>query len=194
MIDTHFYSETAEAARPSDAERNNGVDIDRTVSSAKKHAKKTKKEYESGRYHSAVRQWAEDHLPGDGDAATEAKDALIERLKALVVSVQKEDAYHRAIDELVELVKKYGRRVGDVVEDAGAKVDVRGDGDAEEAARLLRDIVQVWAGGKPLDDLVRAFDRVKKDVEGDDRLQAYFNDVRYIFLFITNSQTPLCIL
>ena len=93
-------SDAAEKARPSESERQNGVNVDKD--SMKKKAKQAQKDYKTGRMNLAyqekkvqAREWVEDQ--DVEDQATKAKDEVIERLKKLVVSVQENQSYHSCV-------------------------------------------------------------------------------------------------
>jgi len=174
-------SDAAEKARPSEEERQKGVNAD--PQSLKRKAKQVQRDYRTGRLNLTVeeqkvraREWAEDQEPQD--KAVQAKDEVIERLKNLVVSVQENDSYHSSIDTLINLLKKYGTKAQEAAHQAAENTDIQTDENAQEAMTLLRGIVEDFAGGKSLDDVFRTFDKVVEDVKNDERLSTYFDDLQ----------------
>ena len=51
------------------------------------------------------------------------------------------------------------------------------DDDASQALSLLREIIETLANGKSLDDVSNALDRLMRDIESDERLKSYFEDL-----------------
>jgi hypothetical protein len=80
------------------------------------------KKYRTGRYEAEVtdamasaREWADEQLPDN------SRDEVIERLKKLVVSVQKNDDYHNSINTIVDLAKKYAKKSVDAAQEVKDK-------------------------------------------------------------------------
>lgn len=167
-------ADAAEKARPKDEDRRGNAQIEK----GKAKAKDLSKQYRTGRLQAdanqqvdeakvTVRERLDESLPSD------PKDKVIERLQNFITAVQSNKEYHSSVNTLVELVKKYANKGLSTASDA----DVEADDDASQAIALLRSIIETLANGKSLDDLYAAFDRVVKDVKGDERLSKFADDL-----------------
>jgi hypothetical protein len=170
----------AEKSRPSETERKQGVDFNKLG----KKGKKTAKGLASGRLQGEAREGAWDHLVDVKDyfdeklpEGEEAKDKLVERLKEIVVQAQSNESYHRAIDTLVGIVKKYAHKAQDAADETVDKSSVSDDDEhVQQAGRDLKAFVEKLAN-KPLDPLISATRKAAEDVKNDDKLSAYFKEL-----------------
>lgn len=176
----------ADATRPSENERKDGVDYGKLKEKGKEHAKHTV----SGLYQAQAKEAAFDKavdtvkvcrpgsqkqalisssptsfpLPQYFDeklpAADEAKDKLITRLQQIVLQAQKNKPYHQAIDTLVNIVKKYAHKAQDALDEAVEKSDVSDEDEkVQQAGRDLKKFVENLAG-KSMDGVISTSQKV----------------------------------
>jgi hypothetical protein len=108
----------------------------------------------------------------------EAKDKLFEKLKAVVVDVQKNPKYQQSIDTLLNLIKKYGSRASDLADAAAEKVDEEADqSELKEALADSRTIIERFANGESLEPVLNAITSLKEDVTSDGEVKKYFDDL-----------------
>ena len=98
--------DAADRARPSEEERQRGVNVD--VEAAKQKGKVVQKKLKTGRYAAdalekvvQAREWVDEKTDFD------AKNEVIERLKKLVVSVQKNESYHSYVSKFYLIARPY---------------------------------------------------------------------------------------
>jgi len=117
-----------------------------------------------------VKHYVDEQLP------TDARDAVIERFKAIVNDIQSQPEYKDSIDTLFGLVQKYASLATDEIKEAAAQSSavVESNEAADSAAKLFREIVESFTG--PLDDVFSTLDVVIKDLEGDERIRSLVND------------------
>ncbi|GAA5911445.1 hypothetical protein JCM6882_005004 [Rhodosporidiobolus microsporus] len=122
-----------------------------------------------------LKEYAEEKLP------TDAKDAVIERWKAIVNEIQAQPEYHDAINTLYGLARKYFDATKDelkkAAEQSSAKlkeVDADANKEAKNTVSLLRQIIESFTG--PLDNALAAADAVYQDVKGDERVQQVWRE------------------
>ncbi|KAK0524726.1 hypothetical protein OC835_005839 [Tilletia horrida] len=179
-------SEVARKARPSQDDRTSRSEFTRqyatdprgSANKAKSKADQLRKEYRAGVHKQIFRQqadraqqWLTEKTPEDG------KDAFIERLKNIVVSIQSNDEYHDAVSTLVNLVKKWGSIAVDKANAAADEVDVESNEHLDAALGNLRAIIETFANGKSLDPLIESVRKIIEDVRGDERLSKYWEEV-----------------
>jgi hypothetical protein len=177
----------ADATRPSENERKDGVDYGKLKEKGKEHAKHTV----SGLYQAQAKEAAFDkavdtvkvcRAPGSQKlalisssptsfplpqyfdeklpAADEAKDKLITRLQQIVLQAQKNKPYHQAIDTLVNIVKKYAHKAQDALDEAVEKSDVSDEDEkVQQAGRDLKKFVENLAG-KSMDGVISTSQKV----------------------------------
>lgn len=107
---------------------------------------------------------------------TDAKDAAIERFKAIIDEIQSSPEYSEALDTLLSLLRKYATLTASSVKEAAASSTAQLDtnAQAESAASLFREIIESFTG--PLDSVLRTADRVIKDVQDDERIKTLFDE------------------
>ncbi|KAL7416019.1 hypothetical protein BDY24DRAFT_359249 [Mrakia frigida] len=167
------------------ARETEGEDKPLDIESTKKKGKKVAKGLTSGRIQGEAKEevfnqfeglskYFEDKVSGDD----EIKDQLFEKLKAVVVDVQSNKDYQSSIDTILKLVKKYGSKAEQIVEAAGEKVaDEADQSDLQNALGNTKEIIESFASGESLDPVLDAAKSLKEDVEKDDRVSQFFNDL-----------------
>lgn len=128
----------------------------------------------------ALKEYVEDKLP------TDTKDAVIERWRAIVDEIQSKDEYHDAVNTLSGLARKYFNLAKGELERAAESstaklknVDADVNDEAKDAISLFRHLVEQFTG--PVDGALSAADQLHKDVKGDDRIQAIWDDFEQLF-------------
>ncbi|CAD6960072.1 unnamed protein product [Tilletia controversa] len=177
-------SEVARKAKPSEEERSSDLtrkyatDPRGSADKAKKRADQIRKDYRAGVHKQIFRDyadrassWVEEKTPDD------AKDAFVERVKKIIVSVQSNDEYHQAVTTIVQLVKKWGSIAVEKADAAKDEVDVEGNEHLHAALDNLRSIIETFAGGKSLDPLLESVRKIIDDVRQDERLTNYWNEI-----------------
>ncbi|KAJ9122286.1 hypothetical protein QFC22_001707 [Naganishia vaughanmartiniae] len=170
----------ADATRPSEKERKDGVDYGKLKNKGKEHAKHTisglyQAEAKEAAFDGAVSavKYFDEKLP----AADEAKDKLITRLQQIVLQAQKNKPYHQAIDTLVGIVKKYAHKAQDALDEAVEKSEVSDEDEkVQQAGRDLKKFVENLAG-KSMDGVISTSQKAADDIKNDPRLTEYFNAI-----------------
>ncbi|KAG7570921.1 hypothetical protein FFLO_01119 [Filobasidium floriforme] len=173
-------SEAAKATRPSEQEREQGLDYDKIKDKGKVHAKHTV----SGLYQAQAKEEAFDkgvalknYLDEKLPAADEAKDALINRMKDMISHAQTTPEYKESMDTLIHIAKKYMAKAQEAAEEVKDKSDASIDEDrVQQAGKDLKTFVERLAG-KSLDPVVEAGQKASEDIRGDPKLTAYFEAI-----------------
>lgn len=136
--------QAAEKSRPSEQERQQGVDLDKLTQKGKNAAGKAKKtsgkQVKDGLWDEVegVRQYLDDKLP----EAEEAKEKIINRMQKAVTQTQKNPEYRRAITAIIDLVKKYAHKAEEAADEAKAKSDVSDEDEkVQQAGRDRKSVV-----------------------------------------------------
>lgn len=171
--------EAAEKSRPSEKERQQGVDFNKLQQKGKDAANKAQrtsgKQVKDNLWDEVegVRQYLDDKLP-EGD---EARDKIIQRLQKAVKESQENPEYRRAITALVNLVKKYAGKAQAAVEEVKDKSDISDEDEkVQQAGNDLKAFIEKLSG-KSLDDLIQAILQAGNDVADNDKLSAYFKEL-----------------
>ncbi|KAL7420693.1 hypothetical protein Q5752_004644 [Cryptotrichosporon argae] len=172
--------DAAEATRPSDRERQQGVDFEK----AKQKGKATARGVKSGKLQGEAREslWAEiegakQYLDEKLPEGEDARDQLVERLQKVVTQAQSDPQYRRALHSIVGLVKKYARKAESALEEAKENTDVDdSDAKVQQAGRDLKAFIEKIAN-KSLDDVIKTVQKVADDVRIDDKLSTYFDEL-----------------
>lgn len=173
-------SEAAKATRPSDKEREQGLDYENIKQKGKEHAKHTV----SGLYQAQAKEGAfdkavalKDYFDEKLPASEEAKDALVNRLKEFVSQTKQSPEYQQSVQTLISIAKKYLHKVQDTAEEvknkSGAEIDEHG---VKQAGADLKTFTERLAG-KSLDGVYKAGQKAAEDIRGDPKLQAYFEAI-----------------
>jgi len=167
--------EAAQKSRPSEEERQQGVNIKKS----KRKAKQLKKDFDHGKLNvqieegkTQVRQWVDEAIP----EAERAKEEFISRLKAIVVEAQSNEQYHRSIDTIINLIKKYAHKAEHALEEAADKTNLNENKHADEALSILREVIESFSG-KSLDDLIQISQKIIKEIRNDPKLHKFFQEL-----------------
>ncbi|EIW73522.1 hypothetical protein TREMEDRAFT_59695 [Tremella mesenterica DSM 1558] len=170
----------ADKTRPSEQERQEGIDF----KGLEKKGKQTAKGLKSGKLQGEAREsiwdeverlkeYADEKLP-EGE---EARDKLIQRLQQVVTQAQSDPEYRRAITAIVNLFKKYSHKAEDAVKETADKSEISDEDEkVQQAGRDLKAFVEK-VSGKSIDDLISAAQKAGEDVKNDDKLSAYFKEL-----------------
>ncbi|RSH91097.1 hypothetical protein EHS25_010273 [Saitozyma podzolica] len=172
--------QAAEKARPDEQEKKQGVDFQ----GLKDQGKKTAKGIKSGKVQGEARESIWDEVEGvkeyldeklpEGD---EARDRLVQEIQKVVTQAQSNPEYRRSITAIVNLIKKYAHKAEDALDEAKAKSDVSSDDEkVQQAGRDLKALIERLANTS-LDPLISAVQTAAKDIEGNDKLKGYFQDL-----------------
>ncbi|WVF68948.1 hypothetical protein IAT40_003722 [Kwoniella sp. CBS 6097] len=176
--------EAAEKSRPSERERQDGVDFQ----GLKNKGKQTAKGARTGKLQGEVReslwdevenakQYFDEKLP-EGE---EARDQLIQRLQQVVTQAQSNPQYRRALSTIVNLFKKYAHKAEEALDETKKKSNVEDDDEKVlQAGRDLKAFVEK-VSNKSLDDVISASQKAAEDVKNDDKLSAYFKELEAFF-------------
>ncbi|WVR06390.1 hypothetical protein IAU60_003421 [Kwoniella sp. DSM 27419] len=173
----------AEKSRPSDRERQEGVDFE----GMKQKGKQTAKGAMTGKLQGEAREniWDEvesakkyfdEKLP-EGE---EARDKLVEKLQKVVTQAQSNPQYRRALTTIVDLFKKYAHKAEDAMDETKDKSNIDGDEQVMQAGRDLKAFVEK-VSNKSLDDVISASQKAAEDVKNDEKLSAYFKELEAFF-------------
>ncbi|GAA5872596.1 hypothetical protein JCM1840_004849 [Sporobolomyces johnsonii] len=116
-----------------------------------------------------AKEYIEEELP------TDAKDAVIERFKAIINEIQSQPEYSEAVNTLSGLARKYFELSKESLVDAAQASTAKLDGDfdpnaeAQNAVSLLRQIVESFTGS--LEPALQTGDKLYNHVKGDERIQ-----------------------
>ncbi|GAA5926641.1 hypothetical protein JCM1841_003190 [Sporobolomyces salmonicolor] len=116
-----------------------------------------------------AKEYIEEELP------TDAKDAVIERFKAIINEIQSQPEYSEAVNTLSHLARKYFELSKESLVDAAQASTAKLDGDlepnaeAQNAVSLLRQIVESFTGS--LEPALQTGDKLYNHVKGDERIQ-----------------------
>ncbi|KAJ9113527.1 hypothetical protein QFC20_001878 [Naganishia adeliensis] len=179
-VEADQASAAADATRPSEKERKQGVDYGKLKEKGKEHAKHTI----SGKYQAEAKEGVFDgavdvvkYLDEKLPAADEAKDKLITRLQQVVLHTQKNKAYHQAINTLINIVKKYASKAQDALDETIDKSNISDEDEkVQQAGRDLRKFVENLAG-KSMDGVIETSQKAADDIKNDPRLSEYFNAI-----------------
>ncbi|KAF8468285.1 hypothetical protein BDZ91DRAFT_656346, partial [Kalaharituber pfeilii] len=113
------------------------------------------------------------------------RDAAINRLKKLLVDVQNNPDFQSSAEFLINLFKDYASRVRDAAIEEGQKTKhtVRADTHVgydehfEQALVKGKEILTAFAGGKTPDAVTSALAQVIRDVQSDEDLQNFYDEV-----------------
>lgn len=103
------------------------------------------------------------------------QDALLDRLKNVVVDVEKNPDYSEAVDYLLEFVETYVERLSSTVEDEAIQVtdSVHTDQHFDLALRSAKGIIGVMADGRSPDVLLTYLSNFLKSIRNDSDLRAF---------------------
>lgn len=172
--------QAAEASRPSDQERKDGVDF----SKMNKKGKATAKGLASGKLQGEAResiwdevenakQYFDEKLP-EGE---EARDKVISRLQSVITAAQKDPQYRRSITAIINLFKKYASKAQEAMEETKQNSDLSDEDEkVQQAGRDLKTFVEKITN-KSLDDVLQAAQKAGDDIKNDNKLSTYFSDV-----------------
>ncbi|GAA5902285.1 hypothetical protein JCM5296_003972 [Sporobolomyces johnsonii] len=116
-----------------------------------------------------AKEYIEEELP------TDAKDAVIERFKAIINEIQSQPEYSEAVNTLSRLARKYFELSKESLVDAAQASTAKLDGDldpnaeAQNAVSLLRQIVESFTGS--LEPALQTGDKLYNHIKGDERIQ-----------------------
>jgi len=96
----------------------------------------------------------------------------------LITEIQKDPDYTDAINFLLDLLAKYTQKAKELAQHVGEEVE-QADSNThlEKAMDLGRQILTNFAGGHGLSDITQAVQSLLTEIENDDTLKEYFNDV-----------------
>jgi hypothetical protein len=95
----------------------------------------------------------------------------------VVTQAQSNPEYRRSITAIVNLIKKYAHKAEDALDEAKAKSDVSSDDEkVQQAGRDLKALIERLSNTS-LDPLISAVQTAAKDIEGNDKLKGYFQDL-----------------
>lgn len=97
--------------------------------------------------------------------------------RQVVTQAQSNPEYRRSITAIVNLIKKYAHKAEDALDEAKAKSDVSSDDEkVQQAGRDLKALIERLANTS-LDPLISAVQTAAKDIEGNDKLKGYFQNL-----------------
>lgn len=95
----------------------------------------------------------------------------------VVTQAQENPEYRRAITSLVNLVKKYSHKAEEALDEAKEKSDVSDEDEkVQQAGRDLKEFIEKLSH-KSLDDVISTAQAAANDVQGNDKLSAYFDEL-----------------
>lgn len=170
----------AEKSRPSEEERQKGVDFENLGKKGKETAKhvasgKTKAEAKESLWDEVegVREYFDEKLPD----ADEAKEQVIQRLQKIVKQAQENPEYRRSLKALIGLFKKYAHKAEEALDEAKAKSNIDDEDEkVQQAGRDLKAFIEKLAN-KSLDDVISTAQAAAKDVRDNDKLAKYFEEL-----------------
>lgn len=197
-------SEAAKATRPSEKEREQGLDYNNIKEKGKEHAKHTisglyqaqAKEkafdeavelkhvshkscllWQGAVFRILTRSYPSQYLDEKLPAADEAKDALINRMREMVNHAQKTPEYKESMNTLIHIAKKYMAKAQEAAEEVKESTNASIDEDRiAQAGKDLKTFAERLAG-KSLDPVVEAGQKAADDIRGDPKLKEYFEAI-----------------
>lgn len=174
----------ADGVRPTEKEREEGLDYNKISEKGKEHAKHTI----SGLYQAQAKESAFDKAVGLKNyldeklpAADEAKDTLMTRIREVIADAQKSPEYNESINTLIAIGKKYLHKAEEAVEEAKENSEVSVDEDKIlQSGKDLRTFVERLAN-KSLDGVVAAGQKASEDIKNDPKLSEYFKAIEDFF-------------
>ncbi|WWC62487.1 uncharacterized protein I303_105083 [Kwoniella dejecticola CBS 10117] len=174
----------AEKTRPSQKERQQGVDFQGLQQKGKAQVKGAR----TGKLQGQVREniWDEienvkEYFDEKLPEADEKKDELINNLQKVVTQAQQNPQYKRSLTTIINLFKKYAHKAEDALDETKQKSDVNDEDEkVQQAGRDLKAFVEKISN-KSLDDVISASQKAAEDVRNDDKLSAYFEELGNYF-------------
>ncbi len=117
-----------------------------------------------------------------GKMPPERRDAVIYRLKKMIVEIQQHEDYGSAIDALLDLAAKYKGHAQTVASDGSqAAADAHNDDTLASAEYNIKLLIERFANYTSLDDLIDAIDQIYQDAKEDNEFMSYFRQLnKYI--------------
>ncbi|WWD04803.1 hypothetical protein V865_002874 [Kwoniella europaea PYCC6329] len=176
--------EAAEKTRPSQKEREQGVDFQNLQNKGKKGLKGARTGKLQGEVRESiwdevenVKQYFDEKLP----EGQQKKDELIGNLQKVITQAQSNPQYRRSLTTIVNLFKKYANKAEQALDETQKKSNVDDEDEkVQQAGRDLKAFVEK-VSNKSLDDVISASQKAADDVRSDDKLSAYFEELGNYF-------------
>lgn len=113
-----------------------------------------------------------------GKMPKERREQTIWRLKKMVVEIQGHQDYQRAIDTLLRLAEEYTGHTKSVAADSkGTVKGAHEDNSLQSAEANLKTLLERFANGTSMDDLIDSINQIYRDADQDPELKNYFKEL-----------------
>ncbi|KAL7752701.1 hypothetical protein RI367_001703 [Sorochytrium milnesiophthora] len=121
----------------------------------------------------------------------EQREDIIQRFRALMQELQKNDQFQGAVSDLVDVMTAFYHKTSTVVAAVDAEVvePVSNSKHADIAVQNAKELLENFSNGAPLDPFIHAVEDLIHNIKNNDKVSEYLDDLKVFFLQALRSPT-----